>query len=161
MPITVVQVIDEDIKVINGFRDMYSANEHVNNMKSINFNNTIKMIHSVVSSDEIINMDGYYIQKTDLDNLFKIVKRTTQINPGWVSTGIIQKLEKIGFIKIVDDEQQVTQSNNNNNNEFIIVHTPKTKSKKTFSFPVKVTTEFMKRVKEREERQEKKLAKAQ
>lgn len=163
MPITVVQVVNEDVKVVNGFRDLYSANEHVNNMKCVSFNNTSKTLHSVLSPDETITMDGYYIQKTDSEDLFNIIKRTTEINPGWFTTSVDQKMEKIGFIKLVDDDQQVTSSktsNNNNNNEFIIVHTPKVKSKKSFAFPVKVTKEFMAKVKEREQRQEQKLTKA-
>lgn len=159
MPITLVQVIGENVTVVNGFATVDKAVEHVKSLTHLNIYTTSKTIQCIIDSDSKINMDGYYIKKTDDINSFDILERTTDIYNGWITSDAKQNTKKIGFIKLVDDNQKLnvdeTIDNCNNSNEFIIVQNTEKKKHEQHNFPVAIINEFMKKVQEKKLKQTK------
>lgn len=147
MPVTIVQVINEDVKVFGGFATINKASQYINSLQSIIIKGAKKTIQGVISVDEELDMDGYYIQKTSFQDSFNIIERKTVVVPGWVTNGIAHSINKIGFIKLVDETNQNTESND----DFIVVQSTKKDSKpKLFAFSPEITKEFMKVVQKKQ-----------
>lgn len=150
MPVTIVQVINENVKVFNGFATINKASQYVNSLQSVIIKGANKTIQGVISVDEELDMDGYYIQKTNFQDSFNILERKTIVILGWVTNSIEHTIYKIGFIKLVDEHKQ----KNETNDDFIVIQSTKKETKpKLFAFSAEITKEFMKVVKDRKEKE--------
>jgi hypothetical protein len=158
MSFTIVQIIGEDVNIKPDFIDIDNAVNHINNMTHINVNNSKNTVHSIISINSKIDMDGYYIQKTVEYELFNIIERKTEIIPGWLTNGICQTCKKIGFMKIVNNESLLkrsisytdcsTQFNKINNKQPVKKKTNFDKKPiKSWGFSAELTNEFMEKIK--------------
>jgi hypothetical protein len=101
MSISLIQIINSNAKAIKLFNNIEECYQYIQNMRSFTINDESKTIISHISSIESIDMDGYYLQKTDDINIFNVIKRYTELINGYIYNTIKQTCEEIGTIQIV------------------------------------------------------------